>query len=738
MCAGGQDIPVTLRVAGGVEGGKWKSENDVRATPPIEEEVETTETTEVTEPVEPSAPLYQPVIDRINKLSEKLPDKVAGETVEEMQPMMHHGWGMNDRNHHHTMRMLDRIMRNTSRRPRPPRPGRNGKWGGVAVDPRIQVMPKPYPGLAEIGDPIRQPSRGLLGTNPQVAGLAGLFGGPRQPRYNERTGGDPNISGPMQFPQQQIATPMQPEVMEEQQMEILGQTKQFAGGGIVNALMATPIGQAAIRQYATGGEIGEDVEAEQVLEHTPTGATIEDILAGRATFFGPAKYRHAEVISDISDTLGVAPIRRKKREPIIEDQDGEGGTPPAHDTWSGTNWQGDYVTLQDLPPGKNVHDPTFQLDRLNIHPALISPTGFLASKGINALERALGYTHPELTIPDPSKPFDSRQWGLQDVKDPEYLQLDKRAEDRRKAPEVYAPGWDAKKASEDLRTNPYGGPTQPEIDHGAGKGGITTPGAVNLDDTRLGTPDPGQGGTFTPGQAAQTPAQAIQKSTAELINYGTKPGASGSIGTPQSITGIDDKSLADAQNPLSFGQHQLAAQGINLPGSSVLGLGKSTPAKAQSLWSQQFDPRSGYKGTINDPEREDRKIGSTGGIPAQPGLQDIINVDPNEFDPSLFSGGLGSLIGPGSIRGQQAQIDLARSIADSITPPPTRTYKQLMDAQALRDSNFQDYGTLTGSDFTAAIEDFQQSVADAGIGGPGDDDSPGQEEAGEDALGGIT
>ena len=45
MCAGGQDIPVTLRVAGGVEGGKWKSEEDVRATPPIEEEVETTETT---------------------------------------------------------------------------------------------------------------------------------------------------------------------------------------------------------------------------------------------------------------------------------------------------------------------------------------------------------------------------------------------------------------------------------------------------------------------------------------------------------------------------------------------------------------------------------------------------------------------------------------------------------------------------------------------------------------------
>ena len=120
---------------------------------------------------------------------------------------------------------------------------------------------------------------------------------------------------------------MQPAVMEEQQMEVLGQPKQFANGGIVNALMATPVGQAAIRQYATGGEVGEDIEAEQVLEHTPTGATIEDILAGRATFFNPFKYRHGEVISDISDTLGVTPTR-KKREPTIEYQDSEGGSPP--------------------------------------------------------------------------------------------------------------------------------------------------------------------------------------------------------------------------------------------------------------------------------------------------------------------------------------------------------------------------------------------------------------------------
>ena len=210
MCAGGQDIPVTLRVAGGVEGGKWKSEEDVRATPPIEEEVETTETTEVTEPVEPSAPLYKPVIDRINQLSEKLPDKVAGETVQEMQPMMHHGWGMNDRNHHHTMRMLDRIMRNTSRRPRPPRPGGPGKWGGVAVDPKPQ-----------------QTLGTQLVANQQLAGLAGLFDRPKVLKP-EQTTPSPLPNFPQQRYHQEMATPMQPEIMEQQQMEILGQPKQLS------------------------------------------------------------------------------------------------------------------------------------------------------------------------------------------------------------------------------------------------------------------------------------------------------------------------------------------------------------------------------------------------------------------------------------------------------------------------------------------------------------------------------
>tara|TARA_R100000008_G_scaffold86850_1_gene82051 strand:- start:2414 stop:3559 length:1146 start_codon:yes stop_codon:yes gene_type:complete len=89
--------------------------------------------------------------------------------------------------------------------------------------------------------------------------------------------------------------------------------------GIRNALMATPIGQAAIKQYAQGGE----VEAEQIFEMAQTGASIEDILAGRARFFTTPRYRHAEVISDISDTLGLGtPIKKKREEEPYQDDAG--------------------------------------------------------------------------------------------------------------------------------------------------------------------------------------------------------------------------------------------------------------------------------------------------------------------------------------------------------------------------------------------------------------------------------
>jgi hypothetical protein len=333
MCIGGQDIPVTLRVDGGIEDGQWQSASDVRDTPTPQEEVQVTESTE-TEVMEPSSPLYKPVIERIDKLSERLPEKVAGETVEEMQPMVQHGFQMADRNQMNTMQMLDRIMRNTRPRKRfPPRgDGPLGKGGGRG-DPRIQ-----------------RPRYQTLGATPRIAGLAGLLGSPQQPKYNEHTGGDPNISTPIQFPKQQMATPMQPEVIEEQQqMEILGQPKQFAGGGIVNALMATPIGQKELRKYAEGGEIKF---GDYVFDYGPTGDDPLDILRGmtyddgrKARFFSSeahmkdpsqpvVKWGKPDIVKEITEDL--TPVRRKKKEV---------------DEW----WNdGDSQTETPAPPSNNV------------------------------------------------------------------------------------------------------------------------------------------------------------------------------------------------------------------------------------------------------------------------------------------------------------------------------------------------------------------------------------------------
>jgi hypothetical protein len=340
MCIGGQDIPVTLRVDGGIEDGQWQSASDVRDTPTPQEEVQVTEATE-TEVMEPSSPLYKPVIERIDKLSERLPEKVAGETVEEMQPMVQHGFQMADRNQVNTMQMLDRIMRNTRpRRPFSPRgDGPLGKGGGRG-NPRVP-----------------RPRYQTLGATPRVAsdipGLAGLLGSPQQPKYNERTGGDPNISTPIQFPKQQMATPMQPEVIEEQQqMEILGQPKQFAGGGLVNALMATPVGQAELRKYAEGGEIKF---GDYVFDYSPTGDDPLDILRGmtyddgrKARFFSSeahmkdpsqpvVKWGKPDVVKEITEDL--TPVRRKKKKEEPHDGDSQvpGGAPSEART-AANNW----------------------------------------------------------------------------------------------------------------------------------------------------------------------------------------------------------------------------------------------------------------------------------------------------------------------------------------------------------------------------------------------------------------
>ena len=129
MCAGGQDIPVTLRVAGGVEGGKWKSEDDVRATPSPEEEVRE-ETVGVTEETTPSSPMYKPVLDKLEKMSDNLPDETSREPLQVVMPRLDQNNQARDQMNQHQMRMLHRIMRNT-RRGRGPRGGiRDQVFGG--------------------------------------------------------------------------------------------------------------------------------------------------------------------------------------------------------------------------------------------------------------------------------------------------------------------------------------------------------------------------------------------------------------------------------------------------------------------------------------------------------------------------------------------------------------------------------------------------------------------------------
>jgi len=344
MCAGGQDIPVTLRVDGGIEDGQWKSANDVLNTPAPQEDVQVTEATE-TEVMEPSAPLYKPVIERIDKLSERLPEKVAEETFEEVSPMMQHGFQMADRNQMNTMQMLDRIMRNTRpRRPFNPRgDGPLGKGGGHrgGHNPYTQVHPT-------LHHKIRSGGAQLLGANQQIAGLAGLLGKQETPYNHGGAQRNPSLENIAKFPKQQMATPMQPEVIEEQQqMEILGQPKQFAGGGIVNALMATPIGQKELRKYAEGGEIKF---GDYIFDYGPTGDDPLDILRGityddgrKARFFSSeahmkdpsqsvVKWGKPDIVKEITEDL--TPVRRKpqKEEPHEGDSQVPGGAagPPSN------------------------------------------------------------------------------------------------------------------------------------------------------------------------------------------------------------------------------------------------------------------------------------------------------------------------------------------------------------------------------------------------------------------------
>jgi hypothetical protein len=125
-------------------------------------------------------------------------------------------------------------------------------------------------------------------------------------------------------------------------MEILGQPKQFAGGGIVNALMATPVGQAAIQKYQKGGDIkfGDYVFDYKLTDDDPLdilrGLTYDDgrkarFYSSEAHMKDPSKPvvnwgRKEDIVEQITEDL--TPQRRRKKK--VEEQGGDdaGGSPP--------------------------------------------------------------------------------------------------------------------------------------------------------------------------------------------------------------------------------------------------------------------------------------------------------------------------------------------------------------------------------------------------------------------------
>ena len=317
---------------------------DILNKQPTDEEVAAEETVEATE--ETTAPdlLNQPVLDKLEKMSENLPERTTGETMRAMMPAIQHSDQMMHHMNRDQMRMLERIMQRTGRNPFNPRHQRGGSFGkGGGHSPNRN----PHPGLSQILDP----DRSHLGTNPQVAGLAGLFGRPKVLKPEQTTPTPYNFGGAQRNPspeniakfyeQQQMATPMQPEVVEEQQqMEILGQPKQFASGGLVNALMATPVGQAAIKQYAEGGDIKYK---DYVFDYNLTGDDPLDILRGRiyddgrkARFFSSEAHmkdpsqpvvtwgKKKDIVEEIIEDL--TPQRRKKKKVAEQYQDDAGGS----------------------------------------------------------------------------------------------------------------------------------------------------------------------------------------------------------------------------------------------------------------------------------------------------------------------------------------------------------------------------------------------------------------------------
>lgn len=92
--------------------------------------------------------------------------------------------------------------------------------------------------------------------------------------------------------------------------------QSYKNGGIIEALMMTPIGQNELKKLAVGGVVGGLDTL--VSGGQQTGASLEDISLGKATFFEPFTYKTKaqDTLESIEETLGITPKKK-----IIENQE---------------------------------------------------------------------------------------------------------------------------------------------------------------------------------------------------------------------------------------------------------------------------------------------------------------------------------------------------------------------------------------------------------------------------------
>ena len=327
MCTGGQDIPATIRVDGGVEDGQWKTSDTFN--PSSSEETSIVESSEeATETMEPSAGLYQPVIDRINTLSERLPEKISKETTNEISPMFNNIIRTTEqgfRGNQMGLRSLQNRLGQGGIRPRidPPRPPSREKYTGLGGKVAIDTFNKGGFGGKGFGsgrsraiERVRQEQRPLFRNSP-ISTISTPQNSPMQqvmqpPVTDVPSSITPTTSAQTTNPGDTFKFFNQPEFLKS-----TSSMQSYKNGGIIEALMMTPIGQNELKKLAVGGVVGGLDTL--VSGGQQTGASLEDISLGKATFFEPFTYKTKakDTLESIEETLGITPTKKK----IIENQE---------------------------------------------------------------------------------------------------------------------------------------------------------------------------------------------------------------------------------------------------------------------------------------------------------------------------------------------------------------------------------------------------------------------------------